>query len=97
MTSITFAADQTSNYSPPFELYGIVNEVSDDCLQVFVPKIDKIVEVAVSPQTIILNRMDNTDTSHNLQEIQPKDLVIINGVVNNEAFFSQEISFLPVD
>jgi hypothetical protein len=82
-------------YSPPFEIYGIVKEVKPDCLEVFIPHINKQITVMVSPGTSIINRIDK-HTPRILSAINVEDLVVIKGIVDKESFFSKEISYLPM-
>ncbi len=90
-------ADQgKSDYDPPFEIYGVVKQVENGQLMVFIPYIDKQLTVVVSPKTVVLDRLDKHSAVHRLEEIKVEDLVIIKGILEDDCFLSEEISFLSV-
>lgn len=83
------------DYHPPFELSGIVVSVEDANIEVHMPYINKNVTVSVSEDTFISNRLKDKTNPCSLSEITAEDLVVIKGIVKQEAFVSTEISFLP--
>lgn len=88
---------QAEEYAPPFELSGIVKDVGQNDLNVYLPHINKEVLVTVLPKVQIINRMDKTNKSYTLQSIKIDDLVVVNGILQNDLFLSQEISYLPTN
>lgn len=91
---IPFSSQAAENvYYPPFELHGIVSEIFGDSVEVFIPKIGKTVLVTVPPKTIIV---DDSKVDRELSELKENDLVAITGIIYEENFQSQRISFFPV-
>ncbi|MFH1062306.1 MAG: hypothetical protein V1747_05405 [Candidatus Omnitrophota bacterium] len=90
-------AQAAEQYNPPFQLSGIVKDVGKSNLNVYLPHINKEVLVTVLPKAVITNRMDKTNKSYTLESIRIDDLVVVNGVLQNDLFLSQEISYLPTN
>jgi hypothetical protein len=88
-------AQAAEQYNPPFQLSGIVKDVGNNNLNVYLPHINKEVLVTVLPKVAIINRMDKANKNYTLQSIKINDLVVVTGVLQNDLFLSQEISYLP--
>lgn len=89
-------SSKIKDYNPPFEIYGVVKEIRQDSLDVYIPRINKKINVTVCASTSILNRMEDKKTQHRIDEIRIEDLVIIKGVLKEDHFFGEEISFLTI-
>jgi len=83
-------------YEAPFEIYGVVKEVTPDGLDAFIPHINKQISVIVSSTTSIVDRMDKHAQPRLLSAINVDDLVVINGVVEKDAFSCRRISYLSM-
>ena len=88
---VTQAAE--NGYNPPFEIYGVVSDVMDDSIEVFIPKIGKTVSVTVSAKTRIV---DNKEEDHELAVLKENDLVTVFGTISNDTFQGETISFFSV-
>ncbi len=87
-------ATADEEYDPPFQISGIVKNITEDSIEVYLPYINKQVTVVVSPDTVIVNRI-NSEAEQDLSAITAEDLVVIKGVLQGESFCSKNISFLP--
>ena len=88
------AIASAEEYNPPFQISGIVKNVTEDSLEVYLPYINKQVTVVVLPETKIVSRIDE-NAAQSLKAIAIEDLVVIKGVLQGESFCSKDISYLP--
>ncbi len=92
---IAARAGAEQEYDPPFQISGIVKNITEDSVEVYLPYINKQVTVLVPPDTVIINRMKSEGKSQSLNAIAVEDLVVIKGVLQGESFCSKNISYLP--
>jgi len=83
-------------YNPPFQISGIVKDITPESIEVYLPYINKQVTVLVTPETLIVDRVDKKSTSRDINALKVEDLVVVKGVVKQEAFCSKNISFLSI-
>ena len=83
-------------YDPPFQISGIVKDIHQDTIDVYLPYINKQVTVSVLSDTLIVNRIDTQAIPQPLSAINVEDLVIVKGILKNDSFCSKNISFLSV-
>ena len=93
--SVGVMAFAGQEYDPPFQISGVVKNITEDSVEVYLPYINKQVTVLVSPDTVIVNRMKPEGDMLGLSAITVEDLVVIKGVLQGESFCSKNISFLP--
>ena len=91
---IAAMASSGQEYDPPFQISGVVKNITEDSVEVYLPYINKQVTVLVPTDTVIINRMHSEDGSQSLSAIAIEDLVVIKGVLQGESFCSKNISFL---
>jgi len=84
-----------AEHNPPFELSGVVRSVSTESLEIYLPYINKQVNVTVNNATIISNRLQDNELDCKISEITEEDLIVVKGVLSQGSFLSTEISFLP--
>ena len=87
-------AEAEQEYDPPFQISGIVKNITEDSVEVYLPYINKQVTVLVPSDTVIVNRINPEGFPPGLSAIAIEDLVVIKGVLKGESFCSKKISFL---
>ncbi len=92
---IAAVAGAEQEYDPPFQISGILKNINEDSIEVYLPYINKQVTVLVPPDTVIVNRMNPEAALQSLSALAIEDLVVIKGVLQGESFCSEKISFLP--
>lgn len=88
------AADKS--YNPPFELSGVVSNISETGIEVFVPRIEKTMSVKISSRTRFIDRMDKNGSAYGYEDIAVDDLVVVTGIIKNDSFLAEQISFLAM-
>lgn len=83
-------------YDPPFQISGVVKDITPESIEVYLPYINKQVTVLITPETLIVDRIDEKSTPRELSALKIEDLVIVKGVLKQESFCSKNISFLSV-